>query len=143
MVSNLLILFFAFRFVFFFPCLLLQEEASTRLWPSTGSQASQCHQLPLWSDSNGPGGLQGWLHTTPTPAEPVSRQCSGWVPLGLSVALPRMGSQMLEALPLTVPRPLLTWPLGLSRFGKFPGYRLECVGQSLWTQLDVWYPGTQ
>ena len=35
---------------------------------------------------------------------------------------------------------LLAWPLGLSRFGQFPGYRLDCAEQSLWTQLDVWYP---
>ena len=77
------------------------------------------------------------------PAEPVSQQGGGWVPPGLSVALPRVGSQTLEALPLTGPRTLLARPLGLSRFGQFPGYRLDGVEQSLWTQVDVWYPCTR
>ena len=40
---------------------------------------------------------------------------------------------------------LLAWPLGLSRFGQFPGYRLDCAEQSLDTirRLIPMYPITR
>ena len=87
----------------------------------------------------------GWVPGLPgLAAHSLSRASGpmmGWVGSSWTLGCPVTcgHSQTLGALLLTVPRTLLARPLGLSRFGQFPGYawyfpgyRLDCVERSLW-----------
>lgn len=130
MVSNLLILFLPSA-SFLLPCLLLQEEASTKAvafnrQPSIPVSPAASVVRLQWA--RWPPGLAAHNPNPSRASEPTMQWVgSSW---RLSVALPRMGSQMLEALPLTVPVHYSDGLLASLGLGSFQG--IDCsVGQSL------------